>query len=119
MIYRRIREERIGLGLTLDQLSARTGVAAPNLSRLEQGRVDARLSTIARVLLGLGFALELVPERAKSVADVIERMEEGSARLRAAALGERDVEARLTWKEERGLDTTVERRVVGGSVGPG
>jgi len=117
MIYEELRSQRGSLGITLEELAARTGIAAPNLSRLEQGRVDARISTITRVLSGLGLVIALVPVRPRSVVDVRDRMSEGAARLASARLGARDVAARLEWKEERGLDTTVERRVVGESDG--
>jgi transcriptional regulator with XRE-family HTH domain len=117
MIYDDLRARRIAQGLTLEELAGLTGIAASNLSRLEQGRVDARLSTIGRVLLGLGLTLALVPANPKSLIEVRDRMSEGAVRLAAAGLGARDVMARLAWKEERGLDTTVERRVVGETDG--
>jgi hypothetical protein len=39
-------------------------------------------------------------------------MEEGAARLRAAGVTDRGAEARLGWKEARGLDTAVERQLL-------
>lgn len=119
MIYEEIRDERSAQRLTLDQLAARTGIAAPNLSRLEQGRVDARLSTITRVLRGLGLAIALAPVSPLSLTEVRDRMTEGATRIEKAGLGERDVATRLKWKEDRGLDATVERRVVSEPNGPG
>ncbi len=117
MIIELIRSERRKQGLTLEQLAAHTGIAASNLSRLEQGRVDPRLSTIERVVRGLGLEIVLVPVRTARLADIRDRMAQGAARLKAAGLAERDAHARLAHKEARGLDTWVERRVIGAADG--
>lgn len=113
MIFRDLRQARLERGWTLDELAGATGIAAPNLSRLEQGKVDARLSTVARVASALGLSIALVPGSETSLDQVRRRMTEGAERLRRAGLAERDIDARLAWKEERGIDTTVERRLVG------
>lgn len=112
MIYDRLRSVRAAAGLTLEDLAERCGIAAPNLSRLENGRVDARVSSIERVLAACGFELAFAPIRRTSLTDVRSRMAEGSHRLLAAGLASRDVAARLEWKDDRGLDTTVERRMI-------
>jgi len=101
--------------MTLSDLSERTGIAASNLSRLERGRVDARASTLSTVLAGLGLTLAASPRVASDLDGVKARMEEGARRLADAGRGERDVASRLAWKERRGLDTTVERRVLASS----
>ena len=44
--------------------------------------------------------------------DVERRMEVGRGRLIAAGFTERNNEARLRWKEQRGIDTTVERKIL-------
>ena len=107
-----IQNERRAAGLTLEELAARTGIAGPNLSRLERGRVDARQSTVDRVLRALGLTFAIVPLTPKSLEDVRDRMAAGASRLHRAGLGGRDVAARLAWKEQRGLDTQVERRLL-------
>lgn len=50
----RIRELRKLKGLTLDGLTAKCGIAKPNLSRIENGRVYPVLGTLMRIAEGLG-----------------------------------------------------------------
>jgi transcriptional regulator with XRE-family HTH domain len=113
MIYRRIRSERVAQGVTLEELSKRTGIAASNLSRLERGRVDARASTLIRVLRALGMSLTVTPTPVMALDDIKARMAVGAARLSDFGVDERDADARIDWKERRGLDTKVERRLLG------
>lgn len=112
-MYRRLREIRLERGITLTQLSAMTGIAQPNLSRIEAGKVDARYSTLARIARALGVVLTLSEPRVLTMADVEARMTEGRQRLAERGIGARDVDRRLAWKEARGIDTTVERRLTG------
>jgi predicted nucleotidyltransferase/DNA-binding XRE family transcriptional regulator len=56
---RRLREEQ---GLSLRALERRCGVAASRLSRIENGHVDPRVSTILAILDGLGATLDDLPE---------------------------------------------------------
>ena len=114
VITQRLREERLAQGLTLEELARRTGIAASNLSRLERAGSDPRASTLERVLRGLG--LRLTTERAVvlTLSDIESRMAEGAGRLERAGTGNRDAAARLKWKERRGADTGVERRLLAG-----
>jgi transcriptional regulator with XRE-family HTH domain len=100
--------------LTLEELARRTGIAASNLSRLERAGSDPRASTLERVLRGLG--LRLTTERAVvlTLCDIESRMAVGAGRLERAGTGKRDAAARLEWKERRGADTGVERRLLAG-----
>jgi hypothetical protein len=82
------------------------------LSRLERGGVDPRLSTVSRVLGALGLSIEIVAAERVTLGDVERRMEEGAARLRSAGVTDRGAESRLDWKDSRGLDTQVERRLL-------
>jgi len=113
MISSVLRRARISRGLTLRQVAARSGIAESNLSRLETGGVDPRMSTVTKVLEALDMTLAVVPTERLTIDDVKERMEEGAARLRARGVEDRDVAARLAWKEAKGVDTTVERRMLG------
>lgn len=45
-----IRERRIDLGWTQTELAKRTGISQADISRLENGHLDARWSTIQRLL---------------------------------------------------------------------
>jgi XRE family transcriptional regulator, fatty acid utilization regulator len=49
---------RLDLGLTQVELSNRSGLDMAEISRLENGRRDPKLSTIARVAGGLGVSVE-------------------------------------------------------------
>ena len=46
------------------------------------------------------------------LADVQARMADGAQRLAARGIPPRDNEQRLEWKQARGVDTTVERRLL-------
>lgn len=48
-----------------------------------------------------------------TMSEVKARMEEGRKRLAEHGIYVRDVRKRLEWKESRGIDTTVERRILG------
>lgn len=112
-MYRQLRELRLDKGITLSQLSAMTGIAQPNLSRIEAGKVDARYSTLARIARALGVELVLSAPAPLTLADVKARMAEGARRLAERGIPARDVEQRMVWKQARGIDTTVERRLLG------
>jgi predicted transcriptional regulator len=49
-----IRERRTELGWTQAELSKRTGIPQADISRIENGRLDARWSTIQRISAALG-----------------------------------------------------------------
>jgi len=53
----RLKMRRIELGLTLAEAAKRTGMNETQLSRLEHGRGDPRVSTISRALSGLDMTL--------------------------------------------------------------
>ncbi len=53
-VGRRIRHHRKQAGLTLDALSARVGLSASALSLIENGRREARVSTLGEVARALG-----------------------------------------------------------------
>ena len=48
-----IRERRIDLGWTQAELAKRTGISQADISRLENGHLDARWSTIQRLMASL------------------------------------------------------------------
>lgn len=53
-----LRRHRQAARLTQEQLSARTGLHPTEISRLERGVREPRLSTIARLAKGLGVGAE-------------------------------------------------------------
>ena len=52
-----IRERRIELGWTQAELAKRTGIPQADISRIENGRLDARWSTIQRISTALTATL--------------------------------------------------------------
>ena len=65
----RIREIREARGMTLDVLAEKTGIAKPNLSRLEHDKVTPSIETLKRVARGLRthpvlLVMSKKPERA-------------------------------------------------------
>lgn len=112
-VYRQLRKIRLEKGMTLAQLSAMTAIAQPNLSRIETGKVDARYSTLARIARALGVELVLSSPGVLTLEDVKARMADGAGRLADCGIPDRDTERRLEWKQARGIDTTVERRLLG------
>lgn len=57
-----IRERRVELGWTQTELAERAGVAQADISRIENGRLDARWSTIHRLSAALEMT-EAAPKR--------------------------------------------------------
>lgn len=53
-----IRERRIELGWTQAELARRTGIPQADISRIENGRLDARWSTIHRISEALASTAE-------------------------------------------------------------
>lgn len=53
-----IRDSRTDLGWTQAELSRRTGVPQADISRIENGRLDARWSTIQRISAALAHTDE-------------------------------------------------------------
>jgi transcriptional regulator with XRE-family HTH domain len=111
----RVRSIRSACGVTLVQLSTKSGVTSSQLSLIENGRVEPRLSTLVRILDALGADLsDVVVKQPKSisVAAAIARRERGRARIDASEMGVSDPEARLDRKDDLGVDTRVEREGV-------
>lgn len=68
---KQIRRYRAALGLTLEQLEARTGVGVGTIAALE-GRDSERSKYAARLAAGLGLSLEqLLDEAAQYPPDVV------------------------------------------------
>lgn len=50
--------ERARQGLTIDELSKRSGVGRSTISRIEKGETEARIDTLAKIAKGLGKPIE-------------------------------------------------------------
>lgn len=109
MIYDELRQARLRRGFTLAELSRRTGIAQPNLSRLERGRVDTRLSTLMTVAEALDLTITLSPREVITIDEVRARMTEGATRLAERGIVDRKAARRLEWKQQQGISTDVEQ----------
>ena len=78
---KQIRRYRAALGLTLEQLEARTGVGVGTIAALE-GRDSERSKYAARLAAGLGLSLEqLLDEAAQYPPDTVLSAPEALVRL--------------------------------------
>jgi XRE family transcriptional regulator, fatty acid utilization regulator len=55
-IGRRLRALRTDAGMTQLELQDATGVAASEISKIENGKVDPRVGTLRRIAAGLGVS---------------------------------------------------------------
>lgn len=107
-----LRRRRRSAGMTLVEVSRRSGVAVPQLSRIENGKVDARISTVARILHatnGTLADLDVTLPAVVDVDDVLARRVLNRSRLEAAGVGPSDPSARLDEREFEGDDVAAER----------
>jgi len=108
-----LRVAREASGLTQADVSQATGIAAPNLSTIESGRLDIRLSTVERILDALQLDVQLVPRsRRVSLGEAVAESQRGRAQLVAAGIAPSDPQQRLAAKEMRGVDVSVERALL-------
>jgi len=108
----RLRQMRDLKRLSLSDVSARTGVSRAQLSLIENGKVDPRISTVVKILAcyGSGLAdLEPNPIEVVSVAEVLSRAQRGAQLLESVGLAASYPFSRLNWKEQRQVDVGLER----------
>lgn len=88
-----------------------TGISRSQISRIENGMVDPRMSTVTELLTCYGASLaylESSPPAVVSLRDIKRRARRGSERLAAVGLGRSDPEERLARRGRRGPDTWAE-----------
>jgi transcriptional regulator with XRE-family HTH domain len=113
----RLRAARESSGLTQSDVSQASGIAVPNLSSIESGRVDFRMSTLDRVLEALGLDIQLVPRTNRvSLEGVMAWSEQGRARLVAAGVAPSDPQRRLDAQQARGAEVSVEQTLLNPSA---
>ena len=109
----RLRATREALGLTQEDVSRATGIAAPNLSKIENGRSDPQISTRMRILDAMNLTVEFVPRNAPiSLQDVLAQSQRGRERLKATGIAPSDPQIRLDAKRARGANVSVERSLL-------
>ena len=108
-----IRREREARGWTLDDLSRATGIAAPNLSRIENTG-GIRASTLLAIADALDVDIAFVPRwRTEPLDAALDRAARGRERMRRAGVRASDPQQRLSRKAALGLDVEVEREALG------
>lgn len=98
--------------MSLTDVSRRTGLSRSQISLIENGKADPRISTVVKLLTCYGSGLaELEPNspRALAIDDVIAQAERGARMLTQVGLGPSDPLARLDWKADRDADVEAER----------
>jgi hypothetical protein len=79
------KSARKAAGLTLAQLSARTGIPTRSLVRIEAGEPQAPIGRVMLVLQSLGYGLEAVPITRPSLASLATLYDESADENNAAA----------------------------------
>ena len=72
-IIKALKEARTAKGLSQRALSARTGVPQSHISKIENGTIDIRLSSLIELARALDLDLKLVPRKAIPAVDSIVR----------------------------------------------
>jgi len=70
-IYQQLKKAREQRKLSQRQLSSMTGLQQTQLSRIENGSVDARLASITSIARALGLEIVLVPRNSLSVVGAV------------------------------------------------
>ncbi len=102
--------------MSLTDVSNLTGVSRAQISLIENGKTDPRISTVARLLscYDAGLCdLEPYPGETVTIDDVGERAERGAQRIADVGLGPSDPLARLKRKADRDGDVDAERDALG------
>lgn len=109
----RLRTTREALGLTQEAVARASGVAAPNLSKIEGGKSDFQVGTLMRILDAMNLDIEFVPRDAPiSLQGVLAQSERGRERLISTGIAESDPRTRLEAKRASGLDVSVEQSLL-------
>lgn len=116
-IISRLRVAREEAGMTQADVSRASGIAVPNLSKIESGRVDIRLSTLNRVLDALELEIQFVPRRISvSLDGVADRSQQGREGLAEVGLTASCPQERLDAKRRQGRDVAVEQAILDAGV---
>ena len=111
----RLREIRELNRLSISDVFERTGVSRAQISLIENGKADPRLSTVLKLLSSYGATLaDLEPVRARvlTIDEISERARRGARRLDEVGIGPSDPLARLDRKKSRGAITEIERQAL-------
>lgn len=108
---RKLQVLRASRGLSLTEVFERTGISRAQISKIENGKSDPRMSTVTRLLscyAGSLSDLELTPQRTLYLADLRQRSDQAAEALLEVGIGPSDPVARLARKESLGIDVRAE-----------
>lgn len=109
---RRIRELK---RMSLTDVFESTGISRAQISRIENGKADPRMSTVTQLLSCYGASLSDLESSSPgvlSLGEVKRRANQASERLVLSGLGPSDAGARLDRKAERQVDIRAEREAL-------
>jgi len=87
-----LREARLGKQLTQDALATKLDLGQRQISDLERGTVDVRVSTLQNVARALDLDLTLIPHHLISAVEALKRAGTDTGKQPLYALGEEDVD---------------------------
>lgn len=94
----KLRELRMAKRMSMSYVHERTGVSKAQISLIENGKVDPRMSTVVRILSCVGASLadlEPISPEVTTIDEVVERAREGARMLEDVGIGPSDPRARL------------------------
>lgn len=97
--------------LSLTDVHRLTGISRAQISNIETGKVDPKMSTVVGLLTCYGASLsdlEMSPTATVDLSTLIEEGAAASRRLERSGIGPSDPVARLDRKASLGIDVTVE-----------
>lgn len=101
--------------MSMDTVYGLTGVSTPTISKIENGKIDPRMSTVTRLLSCYGASLGDLESTATETISLAELKEQGALNadeLSRAGFAPSDPWARLDRKEALGFDTEAESEVL-------
>ena len=107
----RLRRLRQLNRMSITEVFEATGVSRAQISRIENGKSDPRMSTVTQLLSCYGASLgdlESSPPTVLSLSEIKQRADRAADRLSRVGLGPSDPEDRLARKAIRGVGTKAE-----------
>ena len=101
--------------MSINDVFTTSGVSKSQISKIENGKTDPRMSTVTQILSCYGASLsdlEAAPSGAVSLEQVKQQAYGAAEKLLRAGLGASDADERLARKATRQIDTVAEREAL-------
>ncbi|MDK1009881.1 MAG: helix-turn-helix transcriptional regulator [Actinomycetota bacterium] len=112
-------QQRRDQGMSLAELARRSGIPRPNLSRIERGLTDPRVSTVERMMSALDLQIDVVERRPLDLQGVLDRASRGNRILASCGIESSDPWRRIGRRAALGDDVSAEARVLAASESHG